>query len=170
MFYFINSFLREKAYRSQHKLVSKYLKATIFLSLLTLKGLGINLTPTCGFSKTIFLREGEVLFFYFKDTFFLKISLKFLKLFGNEDFIGQYSQTCLNNHLHKMTTRLRWPVLSLPKQIAIQLLLYKTTMSLTRPATTFFVSQVKKNLSKTTATKLYPPSKWETFMESMHKK
>ena len=34
----------------------------------------------------------------------------------------------------------------------------------------FFVSQVKKNLSKTTATKLYHAKKWETIMETMHKK
>ena len=69
-----------------------------------------------------------------------------------------------------MTTCLRQPVLSLPKQIPKQLLLYKTTTCLAQPANTFFVSQVKKNLSKTTATKLYPAKKWETIMETMHKK
>ena len=51
-----------------------------------------------------------------------------------------YSQTCLNNYLHKTTTRLRRPVLSPPKQIPIQSLLYKTTTGLTQPATTFFLS------------------------------
>ena len=59
-----------------------------------------------------------------------------------------YSQTCLNDHLHKTNTRLRRPGLSLPKEIPIQLLLYKTTTCLTRPATTFFVSQVKKTCLK----------------------
>ena len=38
-----------------------------------------------------------------------------------------------------------------------------------QPATTFFVSQVKKNLSKTTATKLYPAKKWEIIMETINK-
>ena len=52
----------------------------------------------------------------------------------------QYSQTYSNDHLYKTTTRLRWPVLSLPKQIPIQSLLDKTTTCLTRPATTFFLS------------------------------
>ena len=49
-----------------------------------------------------------------------------------------YSQTCSNDHLYKTTTRLRRPMLSPPKQIPIQLLLYKTTTCLTRPATIFF--------------------------------
>ena len=53
--------------------------------------------------------------------------------------------TCSNNHLYKTTTHLRQPMLSLPKEIPIQSLLYKTTTCLTRPATTFFVSQMKKN-------------------------
>ena len=82
-----------------------------------------------------------------------------------------YSQTCLNDHLHKTTTRLRQPVQSPPKQIPIQSLLYKTTNCLMRPTSDhFFVSQVKKNLSKTTATKLYPAKKWETIIETIHKK
>ena len=33
---------------------------------------------------------------------------------------------------------------NLPKQIPMQLLLYKTTTCLTRPATTFFDSQIKE--------------------------
>ena len=45
-----------------------------------------------------------------------------------------YSQTCSNNHLYTMTTCLRRPMLSLPKPIPIQSLLYKTTICL---ATTF---------------------------------
>ena len=67
-----------------------------------------------------------------------------------------YSQICSNDHLYKTTTRLRRPMLSPPRQIPIQLLLYNTTTRLTRPMTTFFVSQMKKNLFKTTTTKLYP--------------
>ena len=38
-----------------------------------------------------------------------------------------YSQTCLNDHLYKSTTHQRQPMLSLPKQIPIQSLLYKMT-------------------------------------------
>ena len=52
----------------------------------------------------------------------------------------RYSQTCSNDPLYKMTTRLRRPMLSPPKQIPIQLLLHKTTNQ--RP---FFVSQMIKN-------------------------
>ena len=74
----------------------------------------------------------------------------------------KYSQTCSNNHLYKTTTRLRQPMLSSPKQIPIQSLLYKRTTCLTQPATTFFVSQMKKTLPKTTTTKPYPVKKWET--------
>ena len=73
-----------------------------------------------------------------------------------------YSQTCSNDHLYKMTTDLRQPMLSLPKQIPIQSLLQKMTTCLTQPATTFFLSQMKKNLSITTTTKLYLAKKWET--------
>ena len=73
-----------------------------------------------------------------------------------------YSQTCLNDHLYKTTMHLRRPILSPPKQTPIQSLLYKTTTRLTRLATTFFVSQMKKNLSKTTTAKLYPSKEWET--------
>ena len=48
-----------------------------------------------------------------------------------------YSQTCSNDHLYKMTTHPRRPTLSPPKQSPIQLLLYEMTTCLTRPATTF---------------------------------
>ena len=41
-------------------------------------------------------------------------------------------------------TSVRQPMLSLPKQIPTQLLLCKTTTCLMQPATTFFVSQMKK--------------------------
>ena len=43
---------------------------------------------------------------------------------------NKYSQTCSNNHLYKMITHPRQPMVSLPKQIPIQLLLYKTTICL----------------------------------------
>ena len=76
-------------------------------------------------------------------------------------FISKYSQTCSNDHLYKTTTRLRRPILSVLKQVPIQSPLHKTTICLTRPATTFFVSQMKKNLSKTTTTKPYPARKWK---------
>ena len=38
-----------------------------------------------------------------------------------------------------------------------------------RPTTTFFVSQMKKNLSKTSTTKLYPAKKWDTKKATMDK-
>ena len=44
----------------------------------------------------------------------------------------------------QMITSIRRPMLSPPKQIPIQSLLYKTTNCLTRPATNFFVSQMEK--------------------------
>ena len=50
-------------------------------------------------------------------------------------------------------------MLSPPKQIPIQLALYKTITCLTRPATTFFCLP-KKKLSKTT-TRFNPAKKWE---------
>ena len=81
-----------------------------------------------------------------------------------------YSQTCLNDHLYETTTRLRRPTLSLPKQIPIQSLLYKTTICLTRPATTFFISQMKIYLSKTTTTKFYTVKKWGTNIRQQPKK
>ena len=57
-------------------------------------------------------------------------------------------------------------MLSPPKPIPIQSLLYKKTTCLTQPGTAFFVPQMKKNLSKTTITKNFPAKKWE----AMHKK
>ena len=53
-------------------------------------------------------------------------------------------------------------MLSLPKQIPIHLLLYKMTTCLMQPGTTFFVPQMKKNLSKRTTKELYAVQKWET--------
>ena len=55
-----------------------------------------------------------------------------------------YSQTYSNDHLYKMSTRLRLPVLSPHKQIPIQSLLHKMTTCLTRPATTYFCLPNKK--------------------------
>ena len=74
-----------------------------------------------------------------------------------------YSQICSNDHLYKRTICLRRPVLSPPKPILKQSLLCKTTTCLTRPATTFFVPQTKKYLSKTATAKLYPAEKWKAI-------
>ena len=71
-----------------------------------------------------------------------------------------------NNHPYKTTTRLRRPMLSFPKPIPIQLLLYKTTTCLMWPVTTVIVPQMKKSLSKTATAKLYLAKK----MEAMQKK
>ena len=73
---------------------------------------------------------------------------------------SNYSQTCSNDHLYKMTSLLRQPPLSLQKQIPIQSLMCKTTTCLTT-SDHFFVSQMDKNLSKTTTAKFYPSNKWE---------
>ena len=43
--------------------------------------------------------------------------------------LKHYSQTCSNIQLCKTTTRLRWPMLSLPKQIPLQSLLCKTSLT-----------------------------------------
>ena len=43
-----------------------------------------------------------------------------------------------------MTPSIRRPALSLPKQITLQLLPYKTTTCLKQPATTIFAPQIKK--------------------------
>ena len=54
-------------------------------------------------------------------------------------------------------------MLSLPKQIPIQSLLYKATTHLTQPTTTFFLSQMKEKLSKTTTATMHKNA-------TMHKK
>ena len=64
--------------------------------------------------------------------------------------LRHYIQTCSNDHLCKVTTRLRRPRLSSSKQIPVQSLLCKMTTCLTRPATTFLSPKWKKSLSKTT--------------------
>ena len=71
------------------------------------------------------------------------------------------SQTCWFDHLYKTTTHLRQPMLSPPKPIHMQSLLYKTTIFLTWPVTTFLSPKWKKNLSKTTTVKFYSMQKWE---------
>ena len=50
----------------------------------------------------------------------------------------KYSQTCLNDHLHKMITSWRWSVLSLPKLFPIQSFLYKMTTYPTWPSICHF--------------------------------
>ena len=55
-----------------------------------------------------------------------------------------YNQTCSNDHLCKMTTHLRQPMLNPPRQFLMQSLLCKTTTCLTWPATTFWVPNEKK--------------------------
>ena len=85
--------------------------------------------------------------------------------------IFNYSQTCSNDHLYKTTTRLRRSVLSPPKQIPINSLLYKTTTCLTRPATTFFVSQMKKKTYLKRPPQNLPSEEMgNNHMETMHKK
>ena len=59
-----------------------------------------------------------------------------------------YCQTCLNDHPCKTTTRLRRPMLSPPKQIAVQSLLYKTTTCLTQTPTIFLTRKWKKTRLK----------------------
>ena len=54
-----------------------------------------------------------------------------------------------------MSTSVKWWILSLPKQIPVQLLLSKATSN------HFFNSQMKKNLSKTITTKPYPAKECE---------
>ena len=63
--------------------------------------------------------------------------------------LRHYIQTCSNDHLCKVTTRLRRPRLSSSKQIPVQSLLCKMTTCLTRPATNLS-PKWKKSLSKTT--------------------
>ena len=58
----------------------------------------------------------------------------------NEINLNHYSQKCSDNHLCKMTTRPRQPMLSPPKKILIQSLLYKMTTCLVWPSTNFFLS------------------------------
>ena len=66
--------------------------------------------------------------------FFKKLRTLFL-------YLAYYIQTCSNDHLYRMMTHLRWPILSPPKQIPIQSLQYETTTCLTQPAITFFASK-----------------------------
>ena len=72
--------------------------------------------------------------------------------------LKHYSQTCSNEHLCKMT------ILSLSKQIPVQSLLSNATSN------HFFDSQMKKNLSKTITTKLYPAKERKKKQGKMLKK
>ena len=74
--------------------------------------------------------------------------------------LKHYSQTV------QTTSSVRLPMLSPPKQIPIQSLLYKLTAYLMQTATTFFDFQMKKSLSKTTTKKLYSVQE----CEKKHKK
>ena len=67
-------------------------------------------------------------------------------------------------NLYMKATHLGQPILSPPKQIPLQLLLYKMNTCLMQPATTFFVSKIKKNLSKINTTELYLAKKWKTII------
>ena len=89
-------------------------------------------------------------------------SIRQMKLFWVN--LNHYSQTCSNNHICKMTTGLKQPILSLPKQIPVQYWLCKTTTCLMQPVTTFFVYQMKKSLSKTT-TKNFIQQMWNKHKE-----
>ena len=62
--------------------------------------------------------------------------------------LKHYSQSCSSDHLCKMTTHLRRPMLSPPKPFPVQSLLYKTTTCLTSPATTFLSLKWKKSCLK----------------------
>ena len=71
--------------------------------------------------------------------------------FENLDSFFQQTNKIILNLTRSITvkpvqvrTSVRQPMLSLPKQIPAQLLLCKTTTCLMQPATTFFVSQMKK--------------------------
>ena len=88
---------------------------------------------------------------------FLYCPVEIVKRFNK--FVIYYFQY---DYLYKTISCLEHLTLSLPKQILIYLLLHKTTTYPTWPDTTSLVSYVKKNLSKTTTTKLYPGKKWET--------
>ena len=75
-------------------------------------------------------------------------------------YVNKIENRITVKHVQTITS-IRRPILSPPKQIPIQSLLYKTTTYQMRPATTFFVSQMKRNLSKTTTLKFYLAKKWE---------
>ena len=72
-------------------------------------------------------------------------SIKQTKLFWMK--LKHYSQACSYDHLCRMTTFLRRPILSLPKQTPVQSWLYQTSTCLTRPTTTF-LSPIKPRLKQ----------------------
>ena len=61
-----------------------------------------------------------------------------------------------------MTTHLRWPLLSLPKQIPLELLLYKMKTVYCDQWPLFLSPKWKQKQPKTTTTKLYLTKKEET--------
>ena len=81
-----------------------------------------------------------------------------------------YSQTCSNNQLYKMTTCLRWPVLSPPKQIPIQSLLYKMNTCLTQPASTSLSPKWKKTCLKQWLKSFTSNQMGNKYKATMHKK
>ena len=90
--------------------------------------------------------------------------------------LKHYSETCSNDHLCKttnaesaqanshQTTSVKRPMLSPPKQIPVKSLLFNATSD------HFFDSQMKKDLSKTTAAKLYPAKECKKTEGAIHKK
>ena len=78
-----------------------------------------------------------------------------------------YNQTCSNDHLCKMTTHLRQPMLNPPKQFLMQSLLCKTTTCLTWAATTFWVpNEKKRNIQQK---EIYPAEKCDTNRNNAEK-
>ena len=63
---------------------------------------------------------------------------------------------CSIDHLYKITTCLRQLMLSLPKQIPIH------------HQSFFFLSQMKKKLSKVSTKKLYLAKKWKTNIRQQY--
>ena len=93
--------------------------------------------------STKFLSPVVALHLYYKST--IQPCVGYCCHFG-AGALSCYSQTCLYYHLYKTTTHLRLPMLSPPKPIPKQSLLYKTTICLMRPVTFFCSPNEKKQL------------------------
>ena len=78
--------------------------------------------------------------------------------------LKHYSQTCSNDLLCKTTNA------ESTQANSRTIVMYKTAVCLTRTATTFFDLQMKKSLSKTTTTKLYPAKECKKKQGTMRKK
>ena len=74
-----------------------------------------------------------------REIFFCFTSEHLLTFFTFDLFLCFSYDTPTVKPAQTMTSCLRQPILSLPKPVPMQLLLYKTTTCLTGPATTFFV-------------------------------